>query len=220
MTSNFIDHYIVWRKSRIDGLEKYLNSDFLSNKTLLELGCGTADVANALQLKGAIVTACDARKEHLDIVNVISPDITTFIYDGDKDLLETKYDIILHWGLLYHLAPETITSHLNNILLNCDYLLLETEVCDADDIRILATDEEGYDQAYNGRGSRPSQKYVEKIIEDNNFSFMMIKDNILNASIHSYDWDITNTKTWRHGLRRYWICWNKNKECPIKQELL
>jgi SAM-dependent methyltransferase len=220
MSSRFIGPYIEWRENRIKGLEKYLKADFLINKTLLELGCGTADVGHMLSQKGAIVVSCDARKEHLEIANTMYPHIRTFIYDGDEELIKDKYDIILHWGLLYHLDSKNLVLHLQNIMNCCDYLFLETEVCDFDDIEILITKEEGFDQAYNKNGSRPTEKYVEKYIYENGFECKMIKDEILDSPFHIYNWENTNTKTWRHGLRRYWICWNKNKECPIKQELL
>ena len=74
----------------------------------------------------------------------------------------------------------------------------------------IVTKEEGYDQAYNNFGIRPSEKYVEKVLSNNGFKYFMIKDSIINSSWHIYDWEITNTKTWRAGLRRFWICWNKN----------
>jgi hypothetical protein len=42
----------------------------------------------------------------------------------------------------------------------------------------------------------------------------------LNAFFHTYDWEITDTKEWKHGLRRFWICWKTGSECPIKSELI
>ena len=29
-----------------------------------------------------------------------------------------------------------------------------------------------------------------------------------------------NTKSWKHGLRRYWICWKNDLQCPIKSEYI
>jgi hypothetical protein len=65
-------------------------------------------------------------------------------------------------------------------------------------------------QSYFRRGIRPSEKYVEKILNNNGFKYFMIKDSIVNSCFHKYDWEITNTKTWKSGLRRFWVCWNKN----------
>ena len=54
------------------------------------------------------------------------------------------------------------------------------------------------------------EKYIEKILDENNFSYIMIKDPILNSSVHIYNWEASNDNNSKPGLRRYWICWNKN----------
>ena len=90
-------------------------------------------------------------------------DINTLIIDCDNDI-NNKYDIILHWGLLYHL--HEIDTHLEKVFQKCDMLLLETEVSDSDDKHFyISTNESGSDQAFNNKGIRPSQYYVENIIE-------------------------------------------------------
>lgn len=210
---NFSDHYGNWQKSRINGVLKYISPSYFEHKNILELGCGYADIGNKFSELGAIVTSSDARQEHLDIVKTKYPHIKTFQFDCDNEKLTQKYDIILHWGLLYHL--KNIEEHLNNILNNCDILLLETEVSDTDDINYnINIYENGYDQAYNNEGSRPSPKYVENILNKNGFEFKLIKDPILNSDFHIYDWNITESKIYKCGLRRFWICW-KNVNSPI-----
>jgi SAM-dependent methyltransferase len=212
----FADHYVEWRKTRMQCIHKYFNTNFFKSKTLLELGCGYADLGNAFYELGASVTSSDARSEHIDIVKKKYPHIETALIDCDNDTIEKKYDIILHWGLLYHLT--NVKKHLENVLQQCDILLLETEVCDsfsAEDS--VCVDEEGYDQSINKKGIRPSQYYIEKILEENAFKFKLIKDSILNSGFHHYDWEITDSKTFNSGLRRFWICW-KN-ECPIITKL-
>jgi hypothetical protein len=187
--------------------------DYFKYKTLLELGCGHADIGNMFHELGANVTSSDARVEHLSIVNQKYPHINTLLIDSDKDSIGEKYDIILHWGLLYHL--NEIDKHLEQISQVCDILLLETEISDSDDKNFfIETNEKGYDQAFNNKGIRPSPYYIENLLEKNGFQFKLIKDPILNFEFHSYDWDITNSKTWKHGLRRFWICW-KNIKSPL-----
>jgi len=210
--SNFTGHYCDWRNSRMNGIKKYISSDYFKSKTLLELGCGYADIGNMFCELGATVTSCDARKEHLEIVNQRYPHIKTLLVDCDTDNIEDKYDIILHWGLLYHL--KEIEIHLEKVSQKCDVLLLETEVCDSDDTMFISTSESGIDQAFNNHGIRPSPSYVEHVLEKNGFKFKLVKDPILNTDSHRYDWDITNNKTWMHGLRRFWICW-KNINSPL-----
>jgi hypothetical protein len=92
---------------------------------------------------------------------------------------------------------------------------LETEVCDSDDKDFhIITNENGYDQAFNNIGIRPSPPYIESLLDNNGFQFKMIKDPILNSDFHCYDWDVKNSETWRPGLRRFWICW-KNIDSPL-----
>ena len=209
----FKGHYDGWTQSRMNGIKKYMSPQFFKSKTLLELGCGYADNGNKFHELGAIVTSSDIRKEHIDVVNKTYPHIKTLIIDGDNSIIETKYDIILHWGLLYHL--NEIEIHLKNVLEKCNVLLLETEVSDSDDdTNYISVNEAGPDQAFNNKGIRPSQSYVEKVLMKNGFNFKLIKDPILNSSFHQYDWDTTNTNTWKSGLRRFWICW-KNVHSPL-----
>jgi len=213
----FKGHYDDWRKSRMETIKKYMNEDFFKNKTLLELGCGFAD--NSILFKQEFnnkILACDAKREHLDTVNKTYPDISTFIFDCDKDKLLFNVDIILHWGVLYHLNPMSITSHLTDICKHCNILLLESEILDSNGYDILQTNEEGYDQAANNIGCSPSQLYVENILETNNFNYKLILDPIINSSFHVYDWEITNDKSYKNGKRRFWICWKKTFDNPLK----
>jgi hypothetical protein len=214
-TMSFSGHYIEWRNSRMNGIKKYIYPGFFKSKTLLELGCGYADIGNMFYELGAIVTSSDSRKEHIDVVNNKYPHIKTLIIDGDNDTINEKYDIILHWGLLYHLGE--IERHLEKVSQKCDILLLETLVSDSDDSNFyISITENGYDQAFNEKGIRPSPSYVEKLLEKNGFKFKLIKDSILNSEFHTYDWDIKNTNSYSDRMRRFWICW-KNVDSPLDQ---
>ena len=215
----FCGHDLGWTKSRFTGLMKYMNKEYFFGKTLLELGAGHGHNGNEMSKLGAIVTSSDALLDHLDNLNNLYPHIKTKIIDADNDKIEEKYDIILHWGLLYHLGE--IESHLKNVSENCNLLLLETEVSDSDDnLFYISTDESGYDQAFNKKGIRPSPNYVEKILKNNGFNFFMVKDGILNSDFHIYDWEINDSKkynTWK-AFRRFWIRW-KGIESPINTHL-
>jgi SAM-dependent methyltransferase len=209
----FSGHYINWRETRINVLLKYVPLIYFKSKSILELGCGYADIGNEFYKMGANITSSDARKEHLDVVNKKYPYIETKLINANDKIIENKYDIIIHWGLLYHL--NEIENHLENISNICNILLLESEVCDSDnDSYYIDTKEEGYDQAYNLIGIRPSQSYVEKILKRNGFEYKLIVDDDLNSDIHCYNWEIKNTKTCKNGMRRFWICW-KDINSPI-----
>jgi len=209
----FGGHYDDWRISRMNGLQKYVRADYFRSKTLLEMGCGHADIGNMFYELGAIVTSSDARQEHLSVVNEKYPYLNTVLIDGDNDDITKKYDIILHWGLLYHL--NEIELHLEKVAQKCDVLLLETEVSDSDNSEFyLQTDEIGPDQAFHNKGIRPSPRYIERVLKNNGFEFKLVSDPILNSGFHCYDWTITNSNTWKHGLRQFWICW-KNVPSPL-----
>jgi hypothetical protein len=202
----FRGHYDGWTESRMSAIKKYINKDFFKDKSLLELGGGYSYNGNKFYELGANVTSSDVEQSFL---NFVYPHIPTFKFDCDKDILQTKYDIILHWGVLYHL--DDIETHLKNVCENCDFLLLETEVSDSDNVNfIIKTKEQGYDQAYNNIGSRPSPSYIENILKNNDFNYKIIIDPIVNSDFHIYDWEIKNTNSWTHGLRRFWICWKNN----------
>lgn len=212
--SFFGDHYINWRKSRFNGTLKYINSPFFKDKTLLELGGGYGDNGFFFKNMGSIVTSSDAREEHTINGKSKYPDLEFIVLDCDKDKINKKYDIILHWGVLYHM--DKIAEHLDDVCDKCNYLLLETEVCDSTDNLILKVDERDYyDQSFHFKGSRPSASTIEQILHKNNFNFKLITDGILNSDFHIYDWEVKNTNTWRHGLRRFWICWKNNVVSPL-----
>jgi len=209
----FVDHYNGWIKSRLAGINKYIPETVFQSKTLLELGSGHGHIGNAFHTLGATVTSSDARKEYMEDINNTYPHLQTLLIDGDTNHIPFKYDIIVHWGLLYHLRE--IENHLEDVSKNCDILFLETEVCDSDkDDFYILTHESGFDQAFNSKGIRPSQSYVENVLSKNGFSFRCIQDPILNSCFHIYDWKLENTGSWRHGMRRFWICW-KNVDSPI-----
>jgi hypothetical protein len=214
--AEFEDHYVLWRCSRLAGLEKYFDVSILENKTVLELGCGYADLGAYFKDNYKCnITVSDARQEHLDIVAQRRPDLTSLIFDCDKDKLSVKYNTILHWGVLYHIS--NIEEHLKNICASCDYLLLETEVSDStDENYILFMDEAGADQSFNNKGCRPSPAYVERILKENKFTYQIITDDILNAGFHNYSWAHRNSTSWTVGLRRYWIAWRYGVSSPLK----
>ncbi len=214
----FTEHYEDWRKSRVNGLLKYASKESFKNKSCLELGCGYGDLGNIFQNLGCDVTCSDAREEHLDVLRKKYPSLKTKKIDCDKDQIEEHYDIILHWGLLYHLNYASLEDHIKNCCERCNIFLLETEVCDTNDpnFAISLTDKDGYDQAFNKNSTKPSQTYIENQLEKNNFDYICIKDPILNSSFHTYDWEVKETKMYRDGLRRYWISWKKGSTSPLK----
>jgi hypothetical protein len=206
----FQSHYNNWRLSRINGINKYIDTFWFESKKLLEIGCAYGDIGNYFFSIGAKVSCCDAKKEYIEEVKNKFPYIKTFEYNANKDLINDNYDIIVHWGTLSHLNSCSINFHLENICSKCQILLLESEVLDSEDSEIIDIKEYGYDQSFDGLGCRPTEKFIENILTKNNMQFINIKDIVLNSDFHRYDWVIKNTKYPTDGLRRFWICWKKD----------
>jgi hypothetical protein len=121
-----------------------------------------------------------------------------------------KWDIIINFGLFYHLE-KFHKEHLINCINNCDLMLFETVIYNTP-ISTLAFKEEQnteyYDQSLSGRAGIPSTKYVEDIFKQCGVEYEKVIDGSLNAKHHSYDWvDLDyetpfNPDTWQ---RRFWI---------------
>jgi len=211
----FAGHYEKWRESRVGVMKKLLGDDFFKGKSILEVGCGFGEIGFMLSQQGATVTCSDARIEHIEEVRRRHSELSTRVDDLDTNLIDLPYfDVIVHLGVLYHL--KNFESNLMDTLKHCNYLILETEVCDStDSTDVLRINETGYDQAFNGVGSRPSPSYIERILESQNTVYRTILDGDLNHAFHRYDWVHTNSKRWENGLRRFWICWKKEIPSPI-----
>lgn len=219
MSLDFQAHYVGWRAARLAALSKYLGPEFFAGKEVLEVGCGHGDLGAMLRALGAEVTCSDARAEHVQVLRERYPGLNSRVDDLDsatwvQDVLDARqargFDVVVHFGVLYHLEDVERSLHDVARLLKPGpgaYLLLETEVCDSEDADVcLRTCEHGYDQAFNSIGSRPSPPFVERALERAGFQHVIVKDPILNHDIHRYDWPHEHTGAWSHGLRRFWVC--------------
>jgi len=204
----FGGHYRNWRTRRIAAIIDHYGPAWFAGKRVLELGCGYGDIGMALVQLGADVTFSDGRQEHLDQLAEWYPEMkgdSLVCYDAEQPWPFTqRFDLILHLGLLYHV--DNWQAALAGAIASTDELVLETEVCDSDDpTMIVKTVEEGYDQALSGIGSRPSGPFIERVLASLECTFDRVTDDRCNANIHRYDWPVTNSGGWEHGLRRFWF---------------
>ena len=206
--TNFSDHYEYWRAKRVVAIIEHYGEKFFQNKKILELGCGYGDIGKVFIGLGSEVVFAEGREEHVNILKNKFPNnrIYKVNLENEWPFKDEKFDLILHLGVLYHL--DNIEFSLEKSIINTSNLVLETEVCDSDDPNlVLKIDEniDGYDQSLIGKGSRPSGKYLENIFEKYNCYYEIVKDKRCNALFHRYDWDVKNTNTWEHGLRRFYF---------------
>jgi hypothetical protein len=211
----FDGHYIEWREKRLNCIFKYINSSFFLNKNLIEFGCGFGHIGNSFYNIGSIVSSTDVNEKHLEQTKNDYPHLNVYKFDGETDELTLNYDIAIHLGTLNHI--NNLEKHLKNVCKNCNYIILDLEIADSLYDEYIATNinENGYDQSYYKKGSRPSANYIENILSNNNFKFKIIKDPILNSFDHNYTWPIQNSESFYQGHSRFWICWRNDCESPI-----
>jgi SAM-dependent methyltransferase len=211
----FQDTYIEWRRNRIRKIEELFGKEFFNGKTILELGCGYGHVGNYFQevLKSK-VTFCEGKEEFIEEIKKNNPNSEVIKLDQDNLWnLKRKFDIVIHWGVLYHL--DNWQQDLECAFKHSDLIFLESEVSNSDDDSFVLkfNDHDGYDQALNVKASRPSASFIEKVITKNNFSFIRYDDASINHASHKYDWKVTNKEEIvdDYGKRRFWVL-RKNKE--------
>ncbi|MDD3159744.1 MAG: class I SAM-dependent methyltransferase [Candidatus ainarchaeum sp.] len=93
--------YIKW-------ISQIFNKDlnFWKNKNVLELGCGTGELANSLALFGANVKAIDLSKSSINKAKETSKKLNTKINFLNENILKfkdnKKYDVVIALGSLHH----------------------------------------------------------------------------------------------------------------------
>jgi len=211
MTSNHkLDHYLEWRTNRIVKLEQIFGSNFFRGKTVLEVGAGTGLVGKVLRDDfGADVTFTEGRPELLKIIKENNPTARVEMINHECvwDLNE-RFDVIIHWGLLYHLDHwrQDLECTIKHLDLG-GILSLESEVMDSDkeqELKIIEMKSQD-DQSLFGVGTRPSSITIEKQLKALNLEFNRYDDADLNTSFHHYDWISENSLKYQNGQRRFWI---------------
>ena len=218
-TAQFEGLYIPWRESRIKKIISVMGENFFHDATGLELGCGYGHTGKELiERFSCDITFTDGNEIHREGFSKINPDRELMLLDQDNPWnLEKKFDFIIHWGVLYHL--DNWQQDLECALTHTNVMFLETEVCDSldPDFEIKVQEPKAVnDQAVNGKGTKPSPAFVEKILNKNGCKWTRYDDKDLNATMsnnpnkgHRYDWVVKNDKRWEHGLRRFWIIDNR-----------
>lgn len=208
----FQGHFVEWRKSRINKLVSILGKDWFPRKSILELGCGFGHIGNELIKLGCEVTFAEGRKEYIPIIKKYNPESEVILLDNDKPWdIQKQFDLIIHWGLLYHLKQWG--KDLMNCLRHTKLISLETEVIDSDDPFLeIAVHEENYDGALNSIGVRPSVGNIENFLKSLGCHLIRYDDADLNAAYMKYNWKAGSFPgQWKLGHRRFWMVRNNNK---------
>jgi SAM-dependent methyltransferase len=205
------DVYVEARRVRLRNLFAHVSPDSLAGLRVLELGCGTGELGQALVERGAAVVSVDAREAHIAELRRRYPDREAYVTDleaWDPTLLG-PFGAILCFGLLYHLSDPA------HLLAACaraaDTLYLETVTLDSSESICQPVDEAGDDQAFSGRGCRPSPSWITDVLAREGFSTRDISSAAANwgpPAPSIFDWSIENSGSWMRGgalLRRMFV---------------
>lgn len=199
-------HFIEWRKARIAKLLSILGEEWFVGKKVLELGCGFGHIGHELKKYNARVTFAEGREEFIDRIRQQNPGSDIYLLDNDLPWeIDDRFDLIIHWGLLYHLKnwKQDLTCCLSHSPLIC----LETEVVDSDDKTLeLQVCENHYDASLHHVGTRPSVASIESFLTESGCRYRRHDDKDLNASYMVYDWAPGSfAGQWQLGYRRFWM---------------
>ncbi len=179
----------------------------LSNRSVLDVGCGVGHLAQFFLKQNCRVVCLDGRAENVDSLRTRYPGLEAHVVNVESDLSRFgRFDIVLCYGLLYHL--ENPIAGLRNIAAICsELLLLETIVCDHR-LPVLLLDDETktYSQGLRGLGCRPSPSYVVMCLDRIGFPFVYGPKVPPDHPDFRFDW--RNTLEWRregHLLRSVFI---------------
>lgn len=196
--------YYNWQYNRIKFVIEKYGKDFFVGKKVLELGCFEGGISQMLFNLGAKLTSIEGFERNINVCKNRYSHLDFILKDLDVDNwdFEDHYDIIIHWGLLYHLRyPEVSIKH---CVSHCDYLFLESLVVDCTSEHTSHVPEKnqwGTDQSIHEVGSRFSPKYVESLFAE--LPYIRYDDPKLNSN-HQPHYDNNEGNTWQLQ-RKFWV---------------
>jgi len=194
-----------WQINRINFILSKYPKEFFKGKRILEVGAYNGYIGAYFNALGAEVHCLEGRLENVVKIKNDYPQITSEVANLDTDEWTWgKWDIIINFGLYYHLE-RFHKEHLSNCIQNCDVLLFETVVYDSSEPEIYFRQEDGDDQSLTLIGGTPSTLYVENIFNESNVTYKKYTDPFLNNYQHKYDWPDTGFKIFNQFHRRLWI---------------
>lgn len=220
-----------WRVKRVKKLEHIFSREWFKNKKVLEMACGFGNIGLYLKSLGADATFADARQDSLDMVKKKDQDARVILLDQEKPwILSQKFDLILHFGLLYNL--DNWERDLRTTIQHTRYVALETAVArysNPFECKIVKPEypSELYGP-YSGTGTLVSSSNIESIFEEMGADYHRYDDSDLNMeeswSEYRYDWkeeygpvvqysETPVVNTWDNihlGGRRFWVVKNNS----------
>lgn len=204
------NYWPVWVENRIKFMHKLYPAEFFSGKTILELGAHHGDIGAYFMSLGAKVTGIEGREENVEKLRKFYPEYGEHVSAANLDSPDWtygEYDIIINYGVLYHLEKHH-KEYLINSSKHCKLMFLESVVIDSEEDTVFRRREVGNDQSLSDVGGTPSTPFIENILKEAEVNFTKYTDSDLNADPHSYDWVDKNTGSWDAYRRRMWVVKN------------
>ena len=198
-----------WQVNRVNLILSLYGEDYFKNKKILELGPFNGVIGAYFSELGAEVHCLEGRQENVDNIKNNFPKLNAKQQNLDSPDWEFgHYDIIINFGLYYHLEKYH-KEHLINCIKNCNLMFFETVIYDSYEDEIFFREETGPDQSVSNIGGNPSTSHVENIFKKQKVKFTKYTNPELNSSGHHYDWVDTGKKVLDPWARRFWIVENK-----------
>jgi SAM-dependent methyltransferase len=206
-----VGYYREPELSRMLNLFAHVNIQTWKGLKILETGAGHGAMGKLLLDLGYDVTSTDGRVEFVEIMKNTKRKAAVLDVNKQEVSEVGDFDVILSFGLLYHIQnPEFF---INSCARNCKMMILETVVCDRDEIVLEIVKEaggwRGKDQALDEIGCRPSPLWIEDMARKAGFSIVRdISTPVGNWDNGKFDWEKKNNGEWKRGgytLRKMWI---------------
>lgn len=210
------NYWPEWQKNRVDFILSLFPNIFFKNKKILELGPFNGYIGARFQEIGANVYCLEGKEQNCLEINKNYPNLKVKCSNLDTtEWLWGKFDIIINFGLYYHLQYHH-REHLLNCLNNCDLMFFETVILDDKNPKIFFRNESDNgplpDQSMSNLGGTPSTNFVENIFKESGVEYQMLKDEKLNGNGHNYTWEDNSSNGFFYdNWRRFWIVNCKNK---------
>lgn len=201
--------YANWTLVRTKKLISILGKNWFPGKSILDVGCGHGNNGKRLAALGARVTFTDGRPQY--VLDIQREGFPAFVMDNDKEwTVAGPFDLIIHWGLLYHLNDwkRDLRCALERTPLLCLETTIASSANDAYEQKTTEGPEGNHqrDNALNGIGTILSAAHVETYLTSLGCTFTRYDDEDLDKSgQHRYAWKESDTEGYEYGHRRFWF---------------
>lgn len=201
-------YHSEWQNNRLKFILSKFSAEFFKGKTILELGAFNGYIGNFFHVLGANVVCIEGRQENVESIEYNYPYLKVIQADLDTDNWGFgQFDIIINFGLLYHLENYH-KEHLKNCIQNSKILLLESVVYDSKEAELYYREEDGNDQSLTKRGGTPTTTYINDALynsAEDRLTWTCYHHKELNGGMHIYDWEDKNSQIYSDINRRFWI---------------